>query len=86
MSVEKQIEDRMHMAFTPVQLEIINESHLHSHHRSSPGTGESHFRIKIQADAFTGKSRIERHRMIHDVLAEQLAGPIHALSIQASGC
>lgn len=85
MTVIQIIEERLRSAFSPQQLDIINESHLHSHHNSSPGTGESHFRIKIVSESFNGKSRIECHRMIHEVLAEELAGPIHALAIKASG-
>lgn len=84
MTVTQKIEEKLHSAFSPVHLEIINESHLHSGHAGSPGTGESHFRIDIKAASFENKSRIECHRMIHDTLAEELEGPVHALAIKAS--
>lgn len=83
MTVAQQIENRLRNMFSPSVLEIINESEFHSHHQSSPGTGESHFRIKIRSDAFAGKSRVECHRMINDALAEHLKGPVHALAIDA---
>ena len=51
-------------------------------HRS-PGTGESHFTIKVVSAAFAGKSRLERHRMVNRALAAELAGKIHALAVTA---
>ncbi len=84
MNISQTIENRLRSAFSPEQLEVINESHLHANHSSSPGTGESHFHVKIVAKAFEGKSRIECHRMINEILAEELAGPVHALAIKAS--
>lgn len=83
MTVEAHIRRKLEDAFSPVALEVVNESHLHSGHQSSPGTGESHFRIKIVSAAFENKKRLERHRLINDVLAEELAGPVHALAISA---
>ena len=52
-------------------------------HAGSPGTGESHFTVKVVSARFAGKSRLERHRMVNDVLAEELKGPVHALAISA---
>ncbi len=83
MTVEIHIRRKLEDAFSPVALDVINESHLHSGHQSSPGTGESHFRIKIVSAAFENKSRLERHRHVNEVLAEELAGPVHALAISA---
>lgn len=68
-------------AFDATQIEIVNESHLHAGHAGSPGTGESHFRIRMIAGDFTGKSRLERQRAVYHVLADELAGPVHALSL-----
>ncbi|MGH1352506.1 MAG: BolA family protein [Methyloligellaceae bacterium] len=84
MSVSQTIETLLKQAFSPVQLEIINESHKHQGHAGSPGTGESHFRITIVSETFQGKSRVECHRMVNDVLSEQISGPVHALAIKAS--
>lgn len=83
MSVEESIKDKLKKAFTPSRLEVLNESHMHAGHAGSPGTGESHFRVEIVSDTFTGKSRIERHRLVNEALAAELAGPVHALAIKA---
>lgn len=71
------------MAFAPAALEVINDSQRHAGHAGSPGTGESHFSVKVVSAAFAGKSRVERHRMVNEVLAEELNGKIHALAISA---
>ena len=83
MRVEQQITEKLQQAFAPVVLEVVNDSHRHADHAGTPGTGESHFTIKVVSASFAGKSRLERHRMVNDVLAEELKGPIHALAISA---
>lgn len=82
--MEKTIKTKLEAALKPASLEVINESHLHSGHAGSPGTGESHFRVKIVADAFDGLSRLERHRLVNTTLSDELSGAIHALAIQTS--
>jgi BolA protein len=81
--VEDQITKKLRQAFAPVSLEVVNDSGQHRGHAGSPGTGKSHFTIKVVSASFVGKSRIERHRMVNDVLAEELKGPVHALAISA---
>jgi BolA family transcriptional regulator, general stress-responsive regulator len=49
----------------------------------APHTGETHFRIKVVSDAFLGKSRVDRHRMINQLLDAELAAGVHALAIDA---
>ena len=66
----------------PTRLDVINESHLHAGHRSSPGTGESHFRVPIVSAAFAGKSRLQRHRLVNETLAAELEGKVHALALE----
>jgi BolA family transcriptional regulator, general stress-responsive regulator len=83
MRVEDQITKKLRLAFAPVSLEVVNDSGRHRGHAGSPGTGESHFTIKVVSASFAGKSRLERHRMVNDVLAEELKGKIHALAISA---
>ncbi|HEY6670137.1 MAG TPA: BolA family protein [Methyloceanibacter sp.] len=73
----------MRQAFAPVALEVVNDSHRHAGHAGSPQTGESHFSIKVVSESFAGKSRVERHRMVSEVLAEELKDRIHALAISA---
>ncbi len=83
MPVEAAIREKLMQMLQPTRLDVVNESHLHAGHRTSPGTGESHFRVLVVSQAFAGKSRIERHRMINDTLAAELKGKVHALAIKA---
>jgi BolA protein len=83
MTVEDRIREKLTKAFAPQALEIVNDSHRHAGHAGSPGTGESHFTVKMVSDSFIGKSRLERHRMVNAALAEELSGKIHALAISA---
>ncbi len=83
MTVESRMREKLMISLRPTRLDVVNESHLHAGHRSSPGTGESHFRLLIVSEAFTGKSRVERHRMVNDVLSEELKNGLHALAIKA---
>jgi len=66
-------------AFKPVHLEIQNESHMHN----VPLNSETHFKVILVSREFDGKSRIARHQIVNKALAEELSGPVHALSIQA---
>lgn len=83
-----EVADRIHTklsgAFSPNSLEVIDESHLHEGHAGARPGGQSHFRVKIVADAFKGKSLLQRHRMVNETLADELAGPVHALAIKAA--
>ncbi len=84
MSAEKLLREKLMVALEPTRLDIINESELHAGHRSSPGTGQSHFRILIVSPMFIGVSRVGRHRMVNDVIADELnSGGIHALALSA---
>jgi BolA protein len=81
MSIETALREKLMVGLEPVRLEVINESEMHAGHRSSPGTGESHFRVLIVSDKFTGQSRVARHRMVNQLIAEELAGGLHALAL-----
>lgn len=88
MTVEDTIRQRLSEAFSPTMLTIENDSARHAGHRAmrehDPEVpGETHFTVYIVSEAFTGKSRLERHRMINNALAAELAGPVHALNIKA---
>jgi BolA protein len=82
MSAEARMREKLMIGLEPTRLDIVNESELHAGHRSSPGTGESHFRLLVVSSAFAGKSRIERHRMVNALIAEELAGRVHALALR----
>ncbi|KQT85863.1 BolA family protein [Aurantimonas sp. Leaf443] len=91
MTIQKTIEAKLERAFSPSALAVVNESHLHAghhhsgsdHHEAFDGSGETHFRVRMESPAFAGLSRLERHRAVNAVLAEELAGGVHALAIEA---
>jgi BolA family transcriptional regulator, general stress-responsive regulator len=92
MSMQARIETKLTSAFAPERLAVINESHLHAghhhtdrgHEETFDGSGETHFRVRIVAGAFAGKSRIDRHRAVNALLADELAAGVHALAIEPS--
>lgn len=81
MSAEQRLKQKLMIALEPTRLDIVNESQLHAGHRSSPGTGESHFRVLIVSERFSGLTRVARHRLVNDALADELSGRIHALAL-----
>jgi BolA protein len=83
MVMKDTISNKLQEAFTPESLQVVDESHLHEGHAGHRPGGETHFRVYIVSDAFKGKSRVERHRMINSALAAELSGSVHALAIQA---
>ncbi len=90
MSIQATMEKKLKDAFAPERLAVLNESHLHAghHHEDSghnatfDGMGETHFRVRIVAPAFAGMSRMERHRAVNAVLAEEIGAGVHALAIE----
>ena len=77
--VERLLTDKLQAAFSPQQLQVINESHMHS----VPPGSESHFKVLVVSAAFAGQNRVARHRAVNKVLAEELAASVHALSMDA---
>jgi BolA protein len=84
MRVHDLITRKLTEAFRPESLRIVDESHQHEGHAGHRPGGESHFRVYIVAQAFAGKSRLERHRLVNGALAAELAGSVHALAIHAA--
>jgi BolA protein len=84
-STADRITRKLTEAFSPDSLQVVDESHLHKGHAGHRPGGESHFRVKIAAAAFQGKSRVDTHRMVYDALAGEIAAGVHALAIEAKG-
>jgi BolA family transcriptional regulator, general stress-responsive regulator len=78
------ITEKLNKAFAPERLDVVDESHKHAGHVGHRAGGETHFKVHIVAEAFRGKSRLERHRMVNETLVDELEGGVHALSIHAS--
>lgn len=77
------IRRKLEAAFAPTHLEIADDSDRHRGHAGHREGGESHFTVVIAAEAFAGQSRVQRQRMVYGALADELAGPVHALSVKA---
>lgn len=82
MKVNDRLRSKLTDAFAPVHLEIVDESALHAGHVGARPEGETHFRIHVVAEAFAGKSRLQRQRAVYAILADELAGPVHAMSLK----
>ncbi len=78
------ITEKLTAAFAPESLRVVDESHQHEGHAGHRPGGQTHYRVYIVAEAFRGKSRIDRHRMVNQTLAQELAGGVHALAIHAA--
>ncbi|KAG9299924.1 hypothetical protein G9A89_009652 [Geosiphon pyriformis] len=83
--VYQSIQKKLTEALRPVNLEILNESHLHAHHQAMKGvvSSETHFSVSVVSEEFQGKTLMERHRLIYNLLNDELAGGVHALTIKA---
>ena len=83
MRMRERIERKLTAEFAPRELTVTDDSHKHHGHAGWREGGETHFSVAVLSQAFAGKSRIERHRLINAALAEELAGGVHALAISA---
>ena len=84
MRTEDLITNKLTEAFAPQSLTVLDESHQHEGHAGHRAGGQTHFRVYIVSQAFKGKTRLERHRMINATLAGELKGGVHALAIHAA--
>ena len=80
--IGKIMESKLMVSLNPSYLELIDESNQHHGHSGAHPSGESHYRVRIAADAFKGKSRVAQHRLINEVLAAELKQRVHALAIE----
>ena len=84
MPVADTIREKLTDGLHPARLEIVDESDKHAGHSGWRPGGETHFRVEIVAQAFDGKSRIDRQRMVYRLLADELEDRVHALSLATS--
>jgi BolA protein len=85
MSIAARMREKLTSAFTPVALEIEDQSARHAGHggavRADGSRGETHFHVRLVSSLFQGLSRVERQRRVHAALKDELEGPVHALSL-----
>ena len=77
MNVQQTIERKVSERVEPIHLEVLNESNKHN----VPKGSESHFKVTVVSSKFEGQGLVARHRLLNETLAEELAGPVHALSL-----
>jgi BolA protein len=83
MPVAETIRRKLTREFAPSRLDIVDESHRHAGHSGAQPGGETHFTVTIVSPAFAGLGRVARQRLVYQVLAEELAQNVHALSLAA---
>jgi len=84
-STAERLRAKLDAAFAPDHLEVIDESEQHRGHGGWREGGGTHFKVVMRAAALNGLGRVERSRAVHRVLAEDLAGGVHALALELSG-
>ena len=84
MTTRDLIMQKLTNAFKPAHIDVVDESYQHVGHSGHRPGGQTHFRVHIVAEAFKGKSRLERHRMVNETLANELRAGVHALAIHAA--
>lgn len=77
MSVQQVITDKLREALEVGHLEVVNESHMHN----VPSGSETHFKVTVASDDFKGKKQVVRHQIVYALLADEMAGPVHALAL-----
>ncbi|CAA0087541.1 DNA-binding transcriptional regulator BolA [Zhongshania aliphaticivorans] len=77
MVIQQSITEKLQAALSPQYLDVVNESHMHS----VPANSETHFKLVIVTDAFNAKRKVARQQHVYQLLAEELAGPVHALAM-----
>ena len=81
--VAREIAQRLEAALAPARLEVINDSEKHRGHGGYDGSGESHFTVVVEAEAFRGMNRVARQRAVNHALGNLLRERVHALAIKA---
>jgi BolA protein len=83
MRMQERIAARLKASLDPVSLEVIDDSGKHAGHSGAKPGGETHYSLAVVSAAFAGKSRVQRHRLVYDALAAEIADGVHALAIDA---
>lgn len=82
MTVASRIREKLTENLAPIRLDVVDDSHKHAGHVGARPEGETHFSVEVVSAAFEGVSRVQRQRMVYDILQEELAGPVHALALR----
>ena len=83
MRMQERIAARLKASLDPVRLEVVDDSGKHAGHSGAKPGGETHYSLAVVSAAFAGKSRVQRHRLVYDALAAEIADGVHAIAIDA---
>ena len=83
MIMQQRIVGRLTAALDPVLLDIVDESHLHAGHAGARKGGGTHYRVRVVSAKFDRRSRVERHRLVYDLLTAEFSDGLHALALVA---
>ena len=83
MVMQERIVARLTAALDPLALDVIDESDRHAGHAGAREGGGTHYRVRVVSARFEGRSRVERHRLVHDLLNAEFADGLHALALAA---
>ncbi len=78
------IERKLRDALAPSRLSVVDESHHHAGHAGARPEGETHFRVEVEAARFEGLSRVDRQRLVYEILSEEMSGGVHALALKTT--
>lgn len=81
MRIARIIRERLEQELKPLRLEITDDSHRHEGHVGAKASGETHFNVLIVSEAFAGKHKVARHRMVYAILQDLMDAPVHALAL-----
>jgi BolA protein len=81
MTIAERIKEKLTRELAPLRLEVVDESEKHKGHAGYREGGETHFHVTVVSEAFEGKSRVDRQRMVYDVLKQEMADRVHALAL-----
>lgn len=85
VSMGQRLQDKLTAAFSPLELDVVDESEQHRGHAGWREGGQTHFRVRMRARSLDGMTRVERSRAVHRVLHDELSGPVHALALDLGG-
>lgn len=82
-AVANAIDNKLRARFAPARLNIADDSERHRGHAGHREGGETHFKVEIVSDAFEGKNRVARQRLVYETLKDEFAAGLHALEVKA---
>jgi len=78
----ERLERALRAALDPLSISVVDESHRHAGHAGARAEGETHYAVEILSSRFIGLSRVQRHRLVHEIVHDEFQNGLHALSLK----